>query len=179
MQRVVDEDPYFFETLAKGQSPETLWMGCADSRVPETTVLDAKPGDIFVHRNIANVIHSDDLNAGSVIEYAVAHLKVKRIIICGHTKCGGAIAALGDADLGETLNAWLGPLREIRRKHQSELDGLGSDDERAVRLAELNVLNSLEVLQQKETVKKAMTERGLSVHGALFHLASGELQTLE
>lgn len=87
-------------------------MGCADSRIPETTVCHCKPGDIFVHRNIANTIHADDINAGSVVEYAVTHLKVQKVVVCGHTKCGGAMASLTDADLGETLNKWLQPIRE-------------------------------------------------------------------
>lgn len=105
-------DPNTFSDLAKGQAPEILWIGCADSRVPETTVCNCKPGDIFVHRNIANTVHGGDLNSASVVEYAVAHLKVKKVVVCGHTKCGGAAAALGDADLGQTLNTWLHPVRE-------------------------------------------------------------------
>jgi carbonic anhydrase len=105
-------DPNTFSDLAKGQAPEILWIGCADSRVPETTVCNCKPGDIFVHRNIANTVHGNDLNSASVVEYAVAHLKVKKVVVCGHTKCGGAAAALGDADLGITLNTWLHPVRE-------------------------------------------------------------------
>jgi carbonic anhydrase len=111
-QRTTEEDPSAFVDLAKGQAPEVLWIGCADSRVPETTVCHCKPGEIFVHRNIANTVHPNDLNSASVVEYAVVHLKVKRVVVCGHTKCGGAAAALGDADLGETLNTWLHPVRE-------------------------------------------------------------------
>jgi carbonic anhydrase len=110
--RTTEKDPNAFVDLAKGQAPEILWIGCADSRVPETTVCHCKPGDIFVHRNIANTVHANDLNSASVVEYAVAHLKVKKVVVCGHTKCGGAAAALGDADLGETLNTWLHPVRE-------------------------------------------------------------------
>jgi carbonic anhydrase len=98
--------------LAQGQAPEILWIGCADSRIPETTVCHCKPGEIFVHRNIANTVHADDLSAASVVEYAVVHLKVKKVVVCGHTKCGGANAALSDVDLGVTLNAWLLPVRE-------------------------------------------------------------------
>ena len=112
VQRTTEKDPNAFVDLAKGQAPEILWIGCADSRVPETTVCHCKPGDIFVHRNIANTVHANDLNSASVVEYAVAHLKVKKVVVCGHTKCGGAAAALGDADLGETLNTWLHPVRE-------------------------------------------------------------------
>ena len=89
-----------------------LWIGCADSRVPETTICRCQPGDIFVHRNIANCVHADDISAASVVEYAVTHLKVRKVVVCGHTKCGGANAALSDADLGTTLNTWLHPVRE-------------------------------------------------------------------
>ena len=111
-QRTAERDPDAFTNLAQGQAPEILWIGCADSRIPETTVCHGKPGDIFVHRNIANTVHENDLNAASVVEYAVAHLKVKKVVVCGHTRCGGANAALGDADLGQTLNTWLHPVRE-------------------------------------------------------------------
>lgn len=112
MQRATQKDPNTFAELAKGRAPEILWIGCADSRVPETTVCNCKPDDIFVHRNIANTVHANDLNSASVVEYAVTHLKVKRVVVCGHTKCGGAAAALVDTDLGETLNTWLHPVRE-------------------------------------------------------------------
>ena len=105
-------DPNAFTLLAQGQAPDILWIGCADSRIPETTVCHCKPGEIFVHRNIANTVHPDDLSAASVVEYAVVHLKVNKVVVCGHTKCGGANAALGDDDLGCVLNKWLGPVRE-------------------------------------------------------------------
>lgn len=111
-RKKTEEDPAHFEELSKGQSPEVLWIGCADSRVPETTVCECKPGDIFVHRNIANCVHRDDINVASVVEYAVTHLKVQKVVVCGHTRCGGAVASLGDGDLGETLNTWLHATRE-------------------------------------------------------------------
>lgn len=112
VNETIARDPEAFTNLSQGQSPQVLWVGCADSRVPETTVCHCKPGDIFVHRNIANKIHADDRNSASVVEYAVKYLKVEKIVVCEHTKCGGAIASLTDADLGETLNKWLQPLRE-------------------------------------------------------------------
>ncbi|OCL02988.1 carbonic anhydrase [Glonium stellatum] len=178
-RKATEQDPQFFKTLATGQSPEILWIGCADSRVPETTVCNCQPGDIFVHRNIANCLHADDLSASSVVEYATTHLKVKRIVVCGHTKCGGANAALGDADLGPTLNTWLLPLRELRRKHKGELESLADDDAKAVRLAELNVQQSLDVLRKHPTVSKAINERGLTLHGMIFDIAAGELRVLD
>ena len=112
VRSTTEKHPNAFADLARGQAPEVLWIGCADSRVPETTVCYCKPGDIFVHRNIANTVHANDFNAASVVEYAVTHLKVDRVIVCGHTNCGGAVASLGEADLGETLNTWLHPVRE-------------------------------------------------------------------
>jgi carbonic anhydrase len=111
-QHTTAKDPNAFVDLAKGQAPEILWLGCSDSRLSESTICQCQPGDIFVHRNIANTVHANDINSASVVEYAVAHLKVKKVVVCGHTKCGGATAALGDADLGQTLNTWLHPVRE-------------------------------------------------------------------
>jgi carbonic anhydrase len=176
--KTVEGKPDFFKTLAGGQSPEVLWIGCADSRVPETTVCDCGPGDIFVHRNIANIVHANDFSVGSVIDYAVDHLKVKHIVICGHTKCGGAAASLGDADLGDNLNSWLKPLRELRKKHQAELDQISSADDKAVKLAELNVKNGLEILRQKPTISRAIESRGLGLQGLIYDIGAGELKVL-
>lgn len=176
--RTVESKPDFFKTLAGGQSPEILWIGCADSRVPETTVCDCGPGDIFVHRNIANLIHASDFSSGSVIDYAVDHLKVKQIVLCGHTKCGGAAASLGNADLGSNLNSWLKPLRELRQQHQAEIDAISSDDEKAVRLAELNVKHGIQVLRNNSTVSKAIESRGLGLQGLIYDLAEGQLKTV-
>ncbi|KAF2841846.1 carbonic anhydrase [Patellaria atrata CBS 101060] len=177
--KTFSEAPNFLPQLATGQSPEVLWIGCADSRVPETTICQCKPGDIFVHRNIANILSADDISAGSVIQYGVGAVKVQRIVVCGHTSCGGANAALGDADLGETLNTWLHPMRELRRKHQKELDALESTAAKANRLAEINVRNSLEVLQTLPVVGNAMRERGLTLHGVIYDIGEGELKVLE
>jgi len=177
--RVAEDSPDFFPTLATGQKPEILWIGCADSRVPETTICDCKPGDIFVHRNIANILKADDTSAASVIEYGVSFVKVQQVIVCGHTSCGGANAALGDADLGETLNTWLVPLRELRRKNKAELEKLPTDGAKANRLAELNVQQSIEVLKQHPAVSKAIRERGLTVHGVIYDIAVGELKPLD
>ncbi|KAI4710938.1 hypothetical protein J4E89_004528 [Alternaria sp. Ai002NY15] len=172
-------DPNAFTLLAQGQAPDILWIGCADSRIPETTVCHCKPGEIFVHRNIANTVHPDDLSAASVVEYAVVHLKVNKVVVCGHTKCGGANAALGDDDLGGVLNKWLGPVRELRRKHKVELEGLPNDDARAARVAELNVQQSIEVLKQHPAIKRAVVERGLSLHGLIYDIGAGQLKILE
>lgn len=146
--------------------------------MPETTVCDCKPGDIFVHRNIANIVSATDLNSAAVLAYSVGVLKVQRIVVCGHTKCGGANAGLSDDDLGDVLNEWLAPVRELRRKHKAELDVLKSVDEKANRLAELNVLNSLETLKQNPVVQKAIKERGLTIHGVIYDIPNAEVREL-
>jgi carbonic anhydrase len=178
-RRLALREPELLERTAKGQQPEVLWLGCADSRIPETTVCDCKPGDIFVHRNIANILTPNDLSSSSVIEYAVAFVKVKRVMVCGHTKCGGANAAMTDDDLGDTLNTWLAPMRELRKKHQAELEKLSTPDEKANRLAELNVHMSLDTLRHNPIIQTAIKERGLTLHGLIYDIPAGELQVLE
>ncbi|KAF2465443.1 carbonic anhydrase [Lindgomyces ingoldianus] len=178
-QKTTEQDPNAFADLSKGQWPEILWIGCADSRVPETTICNCKPGDIFVHRNIANCVHAHDNNTAAVVQYAVGALGVKKVIVCGHTRCGGAQHSLNDHDLGETLNTWLHPMRELRRKHKAELDNLPDDDARAVRIAELNVIQSLDVLKQHPAVTKAINDRGLTLHGMIFDITNGQLRLLE
>lgn len=171
------EHPELLPTLAVGQHPEILWIGCSDSRCPETTILGLLPGDVFTHRNIANVIHPADLSSGAVIEFAVRHLRVKHVVICGHTKCGGVAAALGNKGLG-ILDPWLIPLRQLREQHLAELQSL-SRDEAVVRLAELNVKEGLKALTQKSVVLEAMQERGLQVHGLIYDVGSGFLRQLD
>ncbi|RFU31633.1 hypothetical protein B7463_g4695, partial [Scytalidium lignicola] len=176
------QNPSFFPKLAAGQSPTILWLGCSDSRVPETTVLGLQPGDVFVHRNIGNIISPTDINSSSVIEYAVSHLRVQHIFLCGHTCCGGAAAALSDNRVGGVLDTWLAPLKGIRRQHEPELKELGrmehGDNEPARRLAELNVEEGVKVLLSNYIVEEAVRERGLKVHGVLFDVASGRLRDL-
>ena len=147
--------------------------------MPETTICDCKPGDIFVHRNIANIVTTKDVSVNSVMDFSVGAVKVKRIVVCGHTKCGGANASLSDDDLGENLNAWLAPLRELRRKHAAELDILDSVDAKATRLAELNVLQSIEAVKQNPTVAKALKEHGLTVHGVIYDISTAQLRLVE
>lgn len=175
-QKTSSAHPQLFPRLASGQSPEILWIGCSDSRVPETTILGLQPGDVFVHRNIANVIHAGDLSAGAVVEYAVVHLKVKHIVVCGHTSCGGVAAALGNSKLG-LLDAWLAPLRSLRRQHLQALKGMEAK-EAARRLVELNVLRGVETLRENGAVIDGMRERGLKLHAMVYDVASGELQEL-
>lgn len=177
--RSVEKNADYFKSLAAGQSPDTLWLGCSDSRIPEATIADKGPGDIFVHRNIANIIKTGDLSAESAIEFAVRHLKVKKVVVCGHSRCGGAMASLGDADLGHSLNTWLEPLRELRKSHQEDINKLASADEKALQLAKLNVASSIAAVKAHSAVKEAIAERGLSVHGTIFHLETGTLEVLK
>ncbi|KAL2075823.1 hypothetical protein VTL71DRAFT_766 [Oculimacula yallundae] len=172
------QNPAFFEKLATGQSPSILWLGCSDSRVPETTLLGLQPGDIFVHRNIANIVSPTDINSMAVIEYAVVHLKVKHIVICGHTCCGGAAAALGNSQVGGVIDAWITPLRTLRKNNETELKALGDDGKRAVRLAELNVEYGVGNLMSSWIVEEAIRERGLTVHGVLYDIACGKIRDL-
>ena len=133
------DDPKFFEELAKTQTPEYLYIGCSDSRATAEELMGAKPGEVFVHRNIANVVNALDMSATAVIEYAVQHLKVKHIIVCGHYNCGGVKAAMTPQDLG-ILNPWLRNIRDVYRIHQEELDAIEDEGLRYDELVELNVL---------------------------------------
>lgn len=195
--------PEYFQKFTQGQSPTirtslllsnitpppknesttnigliTVWLGCSDSRVPETTLLGLQPGEVFVHRNIANIVTTSDLNVLAVIEYAVIHLKVAHIVLCGHTSCGGAAAALSDNRVGGVLDAWLTPLRVVRRENKKELDLIKDDAQRAVRLAELNVEEGVKNLMANHVVEEAIRERGLKVHGTLYDLGCGLLREL-
>jgi carbonic anhydrase len=171
------EHPDLFPTLAKGQSPQILWIGCSDSRCPETSLLGLQPGDVFVHRNIANVLHPGDLSSSAVIEYAVAHLRVQHVVLCGHTACGGVAAALGNKQLG-VLDPWLLPLRQVRERNLELLQSLSPDDA-ALKLVELNVREGLNVIKQKGVVLNAIQERGLQVHGLIYDVGSGVLRELD
>ncbi|KAK4109764.1 carbonic anhydrase-like protein [Canariomyces notabilis] len=172
------QNPQFFSKLASGQSPQILWLGCSDSRCPETTILGLQPGDVFVHRNIANIISPTDINTSAVIEYAVAHLKVKHVVLCGHTCCGGAIAALASGRVGGVLDTWLTPLKAVRQAHAAELAAIKDDAARAVRMAELNIEAGVKVLMANAVIDEAVRERGLEVHGCLFDIASGRIRDL-
>lgn len=171
-----ESDGELLKKFPTWQAPPILWLGCSDSRQPETTILGAKPGTCFVHRNIANVITATDLSATAVIEYAVNALKVKHIILCGHTGCGGCKASLGNDKVGK-IDTWLMPLRQLRRRHAAELEKLDWEA-RWVRFSELNVMNGVEVLRENPDVLAAVKERGLTVHGVIYDLGTGKLREL-
>jgi len=178
IQNKLDVDPNYFNELGDGQSPELLYIGCSDSRVTAEELMGAAPGEVFVHRNIANMVISIDLNVMSVINYAVDHLKVKHVIICGHYACGGVKAAMQSADLG-ILNPWLRNIRDVYRIHRNELNAIEDEDKRYDRLVELNVQEQCVNLIKTAAVQKAYRDRGLKVHGWVFDVHSGELIDLK
>lgn len=171
-------DPAYFDKLGSGQSPETLYIGCSDSRVTAEELMGAEPGDIFVHRNIANMVISIDLNVMSVMNYAVDHLKVKHIIVCGHYACGGVKAAMQSADLG-LLNPWLRNIRDVYRIHKKELNAIEDESARYDRLVELNVQEQCVNLIKTAAVQRAIKSRGLTVHGWVFDVHTGKLIDLK
>lgn len=171
-------DPDYFEKLSKGQNPEILYIGCSDSRVTAEDLMGVQPGEVFVHRNVANMVISIDMNVMSVINYAVRHLKVKRVVVCGHYYCGGVKAAMQPNDLG-ILNPWLRNIRDVYRLHKSELNAIADENARYNRLIELNVQEQCINLIKTAAVQEAYNERGLTVHGWVFDVHSGLLIDLK
>ena len=172
-------DPDFFKRLKDGQSPDFLFIGCADSRVPANEIMGLQPGEVFVHRNVANLVVGTDINAQSVIEYAVGHLDVKHIVVCGHYGCGGVAAAMKPADLG-LLNGWLREIRDVCRLHQEELGTIEDQDARYRRLVELNVQEQCVNIIKTAVVQKTYLRTGHpTVHGWVYDIANGLLRDLE
>lgn len=169
--------PDYFEKLAEGQSPEVLYIGCSDSRVTAEEMMGVGPGDAFVHRNIANMVINTDLSAMSVINYAVTHLKVKHVVVCGHYYCGGVKAAMQSSDLG-ILNPWLRNIRDVYRIHKNELNAIADEEARYKRLVELNVQEQCVNVIKTADVQRAFRDRGISIHGWVFDIRSGELVDL-
>lgn len=178
-ERIEREQPGFFEQLSKQQNPEYLWIGCADSRVPANEIINLPPGEVFVHRNIANVVVHTDLNCLSVIQYAVEVLKVKHIIVCGHYGCGGVSAALDDTDHG-LIDNWLQHIRDVYRFHAEELDAIEDPVEKKDRLCELNVIEQVANVCACRTVRHALKSgQVLHVHGWIYRLEDGILRDLD
>lgn len=172
-------DKSFFERLAKEQTPEYLYIGCSDSRVPTNDIMGLDAGEVFVHRNIANLVNNVDLNVMSVINYAVRHLGVKHIIVCGHYNCGGVKAAMQPADLG-LLNPWLRNIRDVYRLHRQELDAIEDEHARYNRLVELNVQEQCVNVIKTAAVQKAYLENGYpTVHGWVYDIHTGQLIDLK
>jgi carbonic anhydrase len=172
------QDPDYFKNLSKGQNPEILYIGCSDSRVTAEELMGVGPGDVFVHRNIANMVSSLDLSAMSVINYAVDALNVKHIIVCGHYYCGGVKAAMESKDLG-ILNPWLRNIRDVYRLHKEELHGIEDEDEKYKRLVEINVQEQCLNVIKTAVVQKAIRHGSLTVHGWVFDIHSGKLIDLK
>lgn len=172
----LEDDPRFFERLAHLQTPEFLWIGCSDSRVPANEITGTLPGEIFVHRNIANLVIEDDVNALSVLEYAVAHLKVKHVIVCGHHGCGGIKAAMGNQSLG-IIDQWIGQIKKVYEEHRAEIDSISSEAERVNRLSEFNVRQQVINLSRTATIQKAWsTGQRVHIHGWVYSLQDGLLK---
>ena len=174
----LSNNPKYFEELGKGQNPELLFIGCSDSRVTSEELMGLGPGDVFVHRNIANMVISIDLNAMSVVNYAVDYLKVSHVVVCGHDGCGGVKAAMQSADLG-ILNPWLRNIRDVYRIHKNELKHITDEEKKYDRLVELNVKEQCVNLIKTAAIQKAIRSRGLQVHGWVFDVHTGKLIDLK
>ena len=178
-ERIKSEDPAFFEKLALQQAPEYLWIGCSDSRVPANQLTGLLPGDVFVHRNVANLVMHTDFNCLSVVQYAVEVLKVKHIIICGHYGCGGVKAAMGDAELG-LIDNWLASLKDMYQRYRKDLLSIEDEQLREDALCELNVVEQVANLCRTTIVQHAW-QRGqaLSIHGWVYGIQDGRLHDLD
>jgi len=177
-RRTTEADPGFFDKLAAQQRPKYLWIGCSDSRVPANQITGLAPGEVFVHRNIANVVVHSDFNCLSVIEYAVRVLQVNHVIVCGHYGCGGVAAALESHKLG-LIDNWLRHIRDVRQKHASVLDAIGDPQQQLDRLCELNVIEQAWNVCHTTIVQDAWEDgHELAVHGWIYGLKDGLLRDL-
>jgi carbonic anhydrase len=176
---VTERDPEFFAKLARQQNPDFLWIGCSDSRVPANQIIGVAPGEVFVHRNIANVVVHSDFNCLSVIEFAVSVLKVKHIIVCGHYGCGGVKAASENHHLG-LIDNWLRHIRDVRQKHDIVLSALETDTLRLDRLCELNVVEQVHNVCHTSIVQEAWEKgQSLAVHGWIYRIQDGLIDDLD
>jgi len=174
--RCVAQDPAYFERLARQQTPRYLWIGCSDSRVPANEIVGLRPGEVFVHRNVGNLVVHSDLNCQTAVQYAVEVLKVEHVLVVGHYGCGGVRAVIERRRIGLAEN-WLRHLEDVARKHAQRLDGIAGVDERAARLCELNVIEQVSNLCRTTTLRRAW-ERGqkVEVHGLVYGLEDGRLR---
>ena len=178
VQERLNIDPNYFSNLSKGQSPDILYIGCSDSRVTAEELMGVSPGEAFVHRNIANMVPNTDLSSMSVIDFAVHHLKVNHVVVCGHYNCGGIKAAMESKDLG-ILNPWLRNIRDVYRTHMDELKSIENLEERNKRLVELNVQEQCINVIKTAEIQRASRERNITVHGWVFDIHSGKLIDLK
>jgi carbonic anhydrase len=172
------EDAEFFERLSKGQNPQVLWIGCSDSRVPANEITGTQPGDIFVHRNIANMVVHSDMNMLSVLDYAVNILEVKHVIVCGHYGCGGVKAAMDNGQYG-LIDNWLRSIKDVYRLHSNELESIPDSEERFRRFVELNVIEQVFDLSKTSIIQNAWRNRNYpQVHGWIYDIATGIIEDL-
>jgi carbonic anhydrase len=178
VQSKLTEDPDYFTKLSKGQKPPFLWIGCADSRVPANEITGLQPGEVFVHRNIANMVVHTDMSMLSVLDYAVNVLEVRHVIVCGHYGCGGVLAAMGNKQFG-LIDNWLRHIKDVYRIHQEELDTIQDEKQRADRLVELNVQEQVFDLTKTTIIQNAWAQgRFLQVHGIVYDISNGILKDL-
>jgi len=170
----VKKEPGYFDKLAHLQTPEFLWIGCSDSRVPANEITGTQPGEIFVHRNVANLVINNDVNLLSVLDFAVNHLKVKHVIVCGHYGCGGIKSALTNHDFKAVLNMWLRNIKDVYRIHRNELDAIKEEEQRSDRLVELNVQEQVFNLAKTSIIQRAWKhEKRPDLHGWVYGLKDG------
>src|SRR5215213_3204592 len=168
------DDPEYFERLAQLQSPEFLWIGCSDSRVPANEITGTQPGEIFVHRNVANLVVNTDVNLLAVLDYAVTHLRVKHVIVCGHYGCGGIKAAAAKTDFKPVLNMWLRNVKDVYRLHREELEAIKENEQRTDRLVELNVQEQVMNLAKTTIIQRCWKkEQRPDLHGWVYGLKDG------
>jgi carbonic anhydrase len=175
----IDKDPKYFERLVHLQAPEILWIGCSDSRVPANQITGTEPGEIFVHRNVANLVVNTDVNLLAVLDYAVTHLKVKHVIVCGHYGCGGIRAASTKTDYKPVLNMWLRNIKDVIRHHRNELENITREEERIDRLVELNVQEQVYNLAKTTIIQRCWNEEQRpDLHGWVYGLKNGIIKPI-
>lgn len=178
-QEKVDDDPMYFNRLAHLQTPEFLWIGCSDSRVPANEITNTQPGEIFVHRNVANLVVATDVNLLSVLDYAVNHLKVKHVIVCGHYGCGGINAALSNTDYEHVLNMWLRNIKDVYNLNRDELSAIQDKEKKSDRLVELNVIEQVNHLARTSIIQRAWkNEQRPHLHGWVYGLKDGKINPI-
>lgn len=179
VEKKLAQDSEFFARLSKGQTPPVLWIGCADSRVPANEIIGAEPGEVFVHRNIANMVVHSDMNMLSVLDYAVNVLKVKHVIVCGHYGCGGVKAAMGNQHIG-LIDNWIRHIKDVYRFHAKELNAIEDETQRFDRFVELNVFEQVQDLAKTSIIQNAWEkEQEVSIHGWVYGVHNGLIKDLE
>jgi carbonic anhydrase len=168
------DDPEFFERLLHVQTPEFLWIGCSDSRVPPDQITQTEPGEIFIHRNVANLVVNTDVNLMSVLDFAVNHLKIKHVIVCGHYGCGGVKAAMSNTDFNQVLNMWLRNIKDIYRIHRKEIEAIPDEDKKVNKMVELNIKEQVFNLAKTAIIQKAWSaDNRPDLHGWVYDLHDG------